>query len=178
MNYDKTNFEGLFIFKTNENIDSRGVFKEVFVKDSLMTLLPKSEEFIQDNIVYSNKNVLRGLHFQTEPYSQAKLVYVSNGKILDIAVDLRKESVTYGKYFSCQISKENNKQIYIPRGFAHGYLSLEDNTIVNYKVDNYYNPKFEKGIRFNDPILDIDWGLKCNQFIISEKDKSFNFYDW
>ena len=117
----------------------------------------------------TKKNVLRGLHFQTFPYVQSKLVRVISGKILDVAVDLRKNSSTFKKYFSIELSSKNKKQLFIPRGFAHGFISLKDDTIVNYKVDNFYSQEHDSGIIYNDIDLNIDWGQKDNIFL-SEKD--------
>ena len=122
--------------------------------------------------------MLRGLHFQKEPYSQSKLVSVSFGKILDVVVDIRKDSDNYGKYFSCVLSSQNHESLFIPRGFAHGYLTLSDSAIINYQVDNYYNPEAEDGIPYNDEFLNIDWGIQMSKIIISEKDKNIKPFIW
>ena len=117
------------------------------------------------------------MHYQ-DPNSQSKLITVLKGEILDIAVDIRKKSKTYGKYFSILLSEKNNKSLFVPKGFAHGYLSLKSNTLVHYKVDSYYNKSTEKGIRYDDPFLNIDWGLNIENTIISEKDRLFKPYQW
>ena len=122
--------------------------------------------------------VLRGLHFQNPPYSQAKLISVFKGQIFDVAVDLRKDSITYGKYFSMKISESTNCSLFIPKGFAHGYLTLSDEALINYKVDNIYNKDSENGIKYNDMALNIDWGDNYSNFIISKKDKNFMNYKW
>ena len=127
--------------------------------------------FVQDNESCSRKGVLRGLHFQKEPYAQAKLVRVVRGKVLDVAVDIRPESPTFGKYVATELSAENHRQMFIPKGFAHGYVVLEDDTVFQYKCDEYYHPEAEGGIAWNDPQIAIDWGVAENEVILSEKDK-------
>ena len=177
MKINKTLFEGLYLINNKIIYDQRGSFSENFNSETFKSLLKINDEFCQDNIVYSNRNVLRGLHFQKEPYAQSKLITVLSGEVLDIAVDIREKSATYGKYFSFKIT-ENNVSLFIPKGFAHGYLSLTDNTIVKYKVDNYYNRNFESGISFEDPILDIDWQVEKENLIISKKDKGLKNFEW
>ena len=127
--------------------------------------------FVQDNQSYSTKGVLRGLHYQTGEYAQAKLVRVLDGEVLDIAVDIRPDSATYGQYEAIVLSGENKKQFFVPRGFAHGFLVLSDTATFFYKCDNFYNKESEGGIIFNDKHLNIDWGMPGNELIISEKDK-------
>ena len=178
MKYLKTDFKGLYVIEPKLNIDDRGFFIENFRKDSFEHNIGYSINFCQYNIVSSNYFVLRGLHYQKDPFAQSKLISVSNGKILDIAVDLRKDSITYGKYFSIELSSNNQKTLYVPKGFAHGYLTLSENTIVSYKVDNYYNKDSERGIRYDDKFLNLNWGFENNKLIISEKDKSFPDYKW
>ena len=151
---------------------------EVFRQNFLEKKLGYNINFCQDNLVKSKINVLRGLHFQCEPFSQAKLVYVSSGAILDVVVDIRKNSKTYAKYYSTILSSDNKKSIFIPKGFAHGYLTINDNTIVNYKVDNYYNKLYECGICYNDKKLNIDWSIDINNITISEKDKNLKNFNW
>jgi dTDP-4-dehydrorhamnose 3,5-epimerase len=129
-----------------------------------------SSRFIQDNESMSNRGVIRGLHYQIEPYSQAKLVRVIQGMVFDVALDLRKNSPSFGKWFGVVLSGENKKQFYIPKGFAHGFSVLKDETIFAYKCDNIYNPESERGIKYNDPSLEIDWMIKPEEAIISEKD--------
>ena len=173
----KTEFDSLLILKYKSFEDSRGLFFESYRFDILNNHLDKEILFCQDNVVKSHKNVLRGLHFQN-PNPQSKLITVLNGKILDVAVDIRPNSKTYGKVFSIELSKKNKTSLFIPKGFAHGYLSLENNTIVHYKVDDFYNRKSEKGIRYDDPKLKINWGINSEDIIISIKDKNLNNYKW
>ena len=173
----KTEFKDLIIIKHSVHIDNRGHFKEKFNKEKLEKIINSKLEFCQENSVKSYSNVLRGLHFQKEPYAQSKLISLSVGKILDIAVDIRKKSPTYGKYFSYVLSAENHESLFIPRGFAHGYLTLSKIAIINYKVDNYYNPKAESGIPFDDNLLKIDWCIS-DEIIISEKDKNLTIFKW
>ena len=173
-----TDFKDLLIIEHDVHLDDRGLFKEVFRKDIFEENLGYAINFCQDNYVKSSSMVLRGLHYQEEPHSQSKLVFVTEGKILDIAVDIRKNSKTYGKYFSYVLSSDIHKSIFIPKGFAHGYLTLSDNTIVYYKVDNYYNKQSENGISYNDKYLNIDWGLDEKHLIISNKDKNFIDFEW
>ncbi len=174
----KTNFKDLIIIKHNVFEDERGYFKEMFKKEMLEEITDSKLEFCQENSVKSKLNVLRGLHFQKEPYSQSKLVSVSFGKILDVVVDIRKDSDKYGKYFSCVLSSENHESLFIPRGFAHGYLTLSDSAIINYSVDNYYNPDAEDGIPYDDKFLNIDWGIQISNIIISKKDKNIKPFTW
>ena len=174
----KTNFKNLFIINHKCNYDNRGQFFEIFRKQLIENELDYSFNFCQENLVNSSKNVLRGLHFQKNPNAQSKLISVFSGKIFDIAVDIRKNSKTYGKYYSTYLSSNDNISLFIPKGFAHGYLSLEDNSLVSYKVDNYYNPESEYGIPYDDKRLNIDWGLNVNDIIISEKDKNYENYKW
>ncbi len=178
MEFLKTDFNGLYIIEPKFNIDNRGVFIESFRNDLFEKFVGYSIKFCQHNIVLSNYLVLRGLHYQKEPFSQSKFISVIEGKILDIAVDLRRDSLTYGKYFSIELSSHNQRALFIPKGFAHGYLTLSKNAIVNYKVDNYYNNDSERGIRYDDKFLNINWGLDTNKLIISEKDKNLSYYKW
>ena len=164
------------MIENNPYFDNRGTFKEILRKNFLQDHI--NFEFCQLNQVISKKNILRGLHFQKPPHAQSKLIFVSSGKILDVVVDIRKDSKTYKKYFSKIISEKNNYAVFIPKGFAHGYLSLEDNTIVNYLVDEYYNPKSESGIIYNDKTINIDWGINDDKIIISKKDKQHKDYKW
>lgn len=146
--------------------DARGYFMESYNQKKVDILI--KDVFVQDNESISNKNVLRGLHLQLPPHAQAKLIRVIKGSILDIAVDLRKDSSTYGKHYKQILSGENKKQLYVPAGFAHGFLSLEDDTILNYKCSDYYNAESETAIAWNDPELNIDWGILDP--ILAEKD--------
>ena len=141
MKIKHTNIDGLVIIKPNLFYDSRGMFYESYNKKNLKSIFTK--DFVQDNESKSLKGVIRGLHFQIPPYEQSKLVRCISAQILDVVVDLRKKSKTYGRFFSTELSSENKKQIYVPKGFAHGFQTLSSNAIVSYKVDNYYNPKFD-----------------------------------
>ena len=164
---EKTNIEDIILLTPRVYEDERGYFMESYNQKKVEILI--KDRFVQDNESESHKNVLRGLHFQLPPHAQSKLIRVIKGSILDIAVDLRKESSTYGKYFKHILSGENKKQLYIPVGFAHGFLSLEDNTILNYKCSDYYNANTEASILWNDPNLAIDWGI--DNPILAEKDR-------
>ena len=178
MRFIKTNFKDLLIIKHNLFTDGRGYFKETFKKEKLEKLLGKKIYFCQQNNVKSAKNVLRGLHFQKEPFAQSKLISIEYGKILDIAVDIRKDSETYGKYFSYILSSENHESLFIPKGFAHGYLTISESALINYSVDNYYSPKNEMGISYKDSFLKVDWGINHNRLIISKKDKKYESFKW
>ena len=171
----ETGIKDLFIIEPQIFEDSRGFFLESYNYNDFKELGIENI-FVQDNHSKSLKGVLRGLHFQKDEYSQAKLVRVLKGAVLDIAVDLRKNSETFGKYIVVELNEKNKKMFFIPRNFAHGFLTLEDNTEFFYKCDNFYNPKSESGIIWTDIDLDIDWNFKKysineNELIISEKDK-------
>ena len=166
----ETNLKGNFIIEPKMFKDERGYFFESFNKNKFKQITGIEINFIQDNEALSNKGTLRGLHFQKGEYAQAKLVRVVKGKVLDVVVDLRKDSDTYGEHFSIILSEENKKQLFVPRGFAHGYAVLEDNTIFQYKCDNFYSPENEAGIKYDDDDLNIDWKLKEEEIILSEKD--------
>jgi len=152
--------------------DDRGYFFETFKKELLETFIGCKINFCQDNESKSTKGVLRGLHYQLPPFAQSKLVRVALGSVLDIAVDIRKNSSTFGKYVAVELNDVNKYQLFIPKGFAHGYIVLSDVAIFNYKVDNYYNKETEAGIIYNDTDLNINWQLPENKLIISEKDKN------
>ncbi len=151
--------------------DDRGYFEETYRKDMLEEAIGYSIDFVQDNESKSSYGVLRGLHFQLPPFAQSKLVRVIKGKILDVAVDIRKGSPTFGKYVSVELSEENKRMVFIPRGFAHGFVVLSDEAIFSYKVDNYYSKENDSGIAYNDPALGIDWQLDSDSLKLSEKDK-------
>jgi len=153
----KTFIEDLIIIEPQLFEDNRGFFYESYNKNNLDKVV--NVVFIQDNESKSNKGVVRGLHFQLPPFEQTKLVRCVSGSILDVVVDLRTNSKTYGKSFSIELSSENNKQLFVPKGFAHGFQVLSETAIVNYKVDNFYNPKSDSGIIWNDKDLSIDWNL-------------------
>ena len=171
MKVTETNLQGCFIIEPSVFGDDRGYFFESFNKEKFKKLTGKEIEFVQDNEAYSNKGILRGLHFQKREFAQAKLVRVVKGKVLDVVVDVRPNSKTYGEVFSCVLSEENKKQLFVPRGFAHGYSVLEDNTVFVYKCDNFYEPKSEGGIIYNDQTLNIDWMLLEDEIILSDKDR-------
>lgn len=166
----KTSINGLVVIEPKIFYDSRGYFFESYNQYQFLKKLGDFN-FVQDNESKSSKGVLRGFHFQKPPYEQAKLVRCIKGKVLDIALDLRKNSSTYGKYEKVILSEENKKQFFIPRGFAHAFLVLSETAIFSYKVDNVYAPNFESGVIWNDPSLFINWGLDDSKLIISEKDK-------
>lgn len=150
--------------------DSRGSFYESYKKGVFDEALGYEVNFVQDNESFSSIGVVRGLHFQKGEYAQAKLVRVIQGAVLDVAVDLREESSTYGQHFSIELSSDNKKQLFIPRGFAHGFVVLSDTAIFSYKCDNYYHKESESGIIYNDPILNIDWKLPNDYLQLSKKD--------
>ena len=150
--------------------DSRGSFYESYKKGVFDEALGYEVNFVQDNESFSSKGVLRGLHFQKGEYAQAKLVRVIQGAVLDVAVDLREESSTYGQHFSIELSSDNKKQLFIPRGFAHGFVVLSDTAIFSYKCDNYYHKDSESGIIYNDPTLNIDWKFPNGHLQLSKKD--------
>lgn len=170
MNFFNTSIEDVVLIKSITNEDDRGYFMETFRQNKLNNFLGKEIVFCQDNETKSKKGVLRGLHFQLPPFSQSKLVRVIEGEVLDVSVDIRKGSPTFGKYVSEILSGENNHQIFIPRGFAHGFLVLSDFAIFSYKVDNYYSAKHDLGIAFNDPAIGIDWNMPFDKLHISNKD--------
>lgn len=171
MNVTKTGLKDCFLIEPQIFGDDRGYFFESFNQKLFAEKTGLDIHFVQDNQSKSDRGVLRGLHFQTGEYAQAKLVRVIKGKALDVVVDVRTESVTFGKTFSVILSEENNKQLFVPRGFAHGFSVLEDNTIFSYKCDNYYNKASEGGIMYNDKELGINWMLKQEEVILSEKDQ-------
>ncbi len=162
--------KGCFILEPKVFRDQRGYFIESFNKETFKRLTGISSNFVQDNESNSSKGVLRGLHFQRGEYAQAKLVRVVRGSVMDVAVDIRPNSETFGQHVSVLLSGKNKKQLYIPKGFAHGFVVLEDNTIFSYKCDNYYNKSAESGIMYNDLDLQIDWKLSAEDLILSDKD--------
>lgn len=169
MNYIQTEIDGVWIIEPKVFNDARGYFMEAFKEEEFRSNIG-DVHFVQDNESKSSFGVLRGLHYQKGEYSQAKLVRVIKGKVLDVAVDLRRSSPTFGKYVSVELSEENKRQFFIPRGFAHGFLVLSEEAIFTYKVDNGYAPQAEASIRFNDETIGIDWPVAESQFILSEKD--------
>lgn len=169
MNYIQTEIEGVFIIEPMVFKDSRGYFMEAWKQEEFNEHVGKTN-FIQDNESKSSFGVLRGLHYQKGSLSQAKLVRVIKGRVLDVAVDIRKSSPTFGKHVKIELSEENKRQLFIPRGFAHGFLVLSDEAIFTYKVDNPYAPQAEAGIRWDDPALAIEWPIDFSQVLTSEKD--------
>ncbi|MFI5171057.1 MAG: dTDP-4-dehydrorhamnose 3,5-epimerase [Chitinophagales bacterium] len=175
MPFIDTNISGVFIFEPKVFEDERGYFYEsfnanVFAEKGITTA------FVQDNQSKSSHGVLRGLHYQLNPFAQAKLVRVISGEVLDVAVDIRKGSSTYGKHVSVILSAENKKQIFIPRGFAHGFIVLSETAEFFYKCDNYYSKEHDAGIIYNDPALNIDWQIDLSKLNISEKDKNLPLF--
>jgi len=168
---EKTYIEGLLIITPTVFKDDRGYFFESYKKSVFQKATGLDIDFIQDNESKSSYGTLRGLHYQRGEYAQAKLVRVLSGKVLDIAVDIREGSATYGKYFSIELDDINKKQLYIPRGFAHGFVVLSQEAVFSYKCDNYYNKESEGGIIYNDKIINIDWQIPITDFILSAKDK-------
>lgn len=168
MKITKTPIEGLLIIEPTVFGDERGYFYESFNKEKFKEITGEEIDFIQDNQSLSAKNIVRGLHFQNPPYAQGKLVRVIKGAVIDVAVDIRKNSPTYGEHFALELSEENKKIFWIPPGFAHGFSSLEDDTIFAYKCTNYYSKESEDSIYWDDADLNIDWQVKNP--IISEKD--------
>lgn len=169
MKVEQTPIEGLLVITPNSFEDDRGYFFESYSEASFAKN-GINLKFIQDNQSFSKYGVIRGLHLQAAPYAQAKLVRVLQGEILDVAVDIRKDSKTFGQHFSILLSSENKKQLLIPKGFAHGFSVLSETATVSYKVDEVYNKESESGIRYDDPFLAIDWKIDASKIIISEKD--------
>ena len=170
MQFTRTKIYDVVIIEPKVHGDHRGYFVETFRADKLENFLGFKLNFGQDNESKSSKGVLRGLHYQLPPHAQTKLVRVIQGKVLDVAVDIRRNSPTFGQYIAVELSADNKKQLLIPRGFAHGFVVLEDDTIFAYKVDNYYSPECDRGIAFDDENLNIDWILKKEELKLSEKD--------
>jgi dTDP-4-dehydrorhamnose 3,5-epimerase len=170
MNFIPTKLEGCFVIEPKIFNDERGYFLESFNENTFKIGTGQPIRFVQDNQSFSSKGVLRGLHYQTGEHAQAKLVRVLQGEVLDVVVDIRPDSKTYGESFSVVLSGENQKQFFIPRGFAHGFLVLSETATFFYKCDNFYNKESEGGIIYNDKSLNIDWQFPNEQLIISEKD--------
>lgn len=170
MNYIKTEIEGVFIIEPRIFGDNRGYFFESFVQSEFEEKVCKTT-FVQDNESKSSYGVLRGLHFQKPPYTQSKLIWVVKGRVWDIAVDIRRSSPTFGKHIGIEFSEDNHRQLFIPKGFAHGFVVLSEEAVFQYKCDNYYAPQSEGAIIWNDPELGIDWKIPAEDIILSEKDK-------
>lgn len=172
MPFITTEFPGLLIFEPKIWQDARGYFFESYNRD-VLAAEGLAIHFVQDNQALSGYGVIRGLHYQLNPYAQTKLIRVLSGSIIDIVVDIRKNSPTYGKVYTIELSAENKKQLLIPKGFAHGYSVISDTAEVFYKCDEFYNKKSEGGIAWDDPVLNIDWGIDRSKAIISEKDTKY-----
>ena len=166
----ETPIKDLLVVQPTVFNDSRGYFFESFNEQKFNELTHTNTHFVQDNRAFSSYGVLRGLHFQNPPYAQAKLVSVFKGKVLDVVVDIRKHSATYGQHFSIELTEENKTQLFVPRGFAHGYVVLSQTAEFFYKCDNFYNKASEGGLAYNDPDLKIDWQINMADAIVSEKD--------
>jgi len=166
----ETKLKGCFVIEPRVFNDDRGYFFESYNQEKFNTLTNTNTVFVQDNESFSTKGVLRGLHFQKGEYAQAKLVRVTQGEVLDVAVDIRPNSPTFLQHVAVRLSAENKKQLFVPRGFAHGFIVLSDTVVFNYKCDNFYNKASEGGIIYNDESLNIDWILNPNEFLVSEKD--------
>ena len=174
MKFIKTEIPEVVIIEPKVFGDDRGYFMETFRQD-LFEKNVRKINFIQDNESKSKRGVLRGLHYQLPPFAQSKLVRVIKGKVLDVAVDIRKKSPTFGKYVAVELSEENKRELFIPRGFAHGFLVLSEEAIFTYKVDNYYAPEYDRGIKFDDPDININWDFPKEEILISNKDKKAPF---
>lgn len=170
MEYLKTEIEGVYVLEPRVFRDARGYFFESWRQADFDQHIGRHVEFIQDNESKSSYGVLRGLHYQKGEYSQAKLVRVIRGRVLDVAVDIRKSSPTFGKYVAVELSEDNKRQLFIPRGFAHGFLVLSDEAVFTYKVDNVYAPQHEASIRWNDKDINIEWPISADDVLTSEKD--------
>lgn len=171
----ETKIEDLIILEPTVFEDKRGYFLESYNQKKFEQIVGKFS-FVQDNESKSVRGVLRGLHFQKPPFDQAKLVRCIKGKVLDVAVDIRNGSKTYGQHVALELSGENKKQLFVPRGFAHGFLVLSDSAIFSYKVDNIYAPNFDAGIYWNDPKLNISWDVNESEILVSEKDSKLSLF--
>ena len=169
MIFSKIDIEGLVVIDTKKYADERGYFFESYQHQKFSEFIGKEIKFVQENESMSSLHVIRGLHFQKPPFAQGKLVRVSFGKVIDVVVDIRSNSNTYGETFCIELSQENGKQLWIPEGFAHGFISLEENSLLNYKCTNYYNQASEDAIAWNSGNLGINWGIENP--IVSDKDQ-------
>ena len=174
MNFIPQSIPEVFLIEPLVHQDIRGYFVETFKQKLFDDVVGYKVEFVQDNESKSTaRGVLRGLHFQSYPYTQCKLVRVTSGKVLDVAVDIRKNSKSFGQHVAIELSEENKKQLFIPRGFAHGFVVLSESAIIAYKVDAYYAAKHNEGIAYNDSDINIDWGFSESEIILSEADKNY-----
>lgn len=172
----ETKLKDCFILEPKIFEDKRGYFLECYNEKTFNKLTGNKVKFVQDNESFSSKGVLRGLHFQKGEHAQAKLVRVIQGSVIDVAVDIRKDSPTYGQHVAVELTGENKKQFFVPRGFAHGFVVLSDTVLFSYKCDNFYNRESEGGILYNDETLNIDWKILPSEMIISEKDQKFSTF--
>ena len=170
MTFTRTKIPDVVIIDPQVHGDERGYFVETFRQDKLETFLGFKVNFCQDNESKSSRGVLRGLHYQLAPAAQTKLVRVIQGSVLDVAVDIREGSPTFGQHVAVKLTAENKRQLFVPHGFAHGFVVLEDDTVFAYKVDNYYSPENDRGMSFNDPDLEINWILDESELKLSKKD--------
>ena len=177
MEIKETHLKGCYTLQPWVFTDDRGYFFESYNQKAFTELTGYSTEFVQDNQSLSSYGTLRGLHYQRGPHAQAKLVRVIEGRVLDVAVDLRKESSTYGQWFSVELTGKNNLQLFIPRGFAHGFSVLSETAIFSYKCDNFYHKASEAGIRYDDPALAIDWQIPKDKMRLSEKDLLLPYFN-
>ena len=172
MKFTSQSIEDVILIEPTIHGDDRGYFVETFRQDLFEEAIGYKVNFIQDNESRSTKGVLRGLHYQLPPYTQAKLVRVIEGSVLDVAVDIRKSSLTFGQYVAVELTANNKHQLFVPHGFAHGFVVLSDSSTFAYKADNYYTPEYDRGIAFDDSELAIDWQLLAEELQLSDKDKS------
>ena len=170
MRFIKQSIPDVIVVEPNVHGDARGYFVETFRHDLFETAVGYAVNFVQDNESKSSKGVLRGLHFQLAPHAQSKLVRVIEGSVLDVAVDIRVDSPNFGQYVAVELTADNKKQMFVPRGFAHGFVVLSETATFAYKVDNYYSPECDRGLAFDDPQLNIDWRLSSEQLMLSDKD--------
>ena len=166
----------VFLIEPKFHIDDRGYFFESYREDLINNILSYEINFIQENVSKSSKGVLRGLHYQLEPYAQTKLIRVIEGKVLDVAVDIRKSSKTFGHHVAVELSADSNKQLLIPKGFAHGFITLSNTSTLMYKVDNYFAPEYDRGIAFDDINLGIDWKISKKSINLSDSDKKHSSF--
>ena len=176
MKLKNTDLDGCYILEHDIYEDDRGKFYESYNKEKLEALLGFPINFVQDNHSVSHKGVLRGLHYQTSPYEQSKLVRVACGEAIDVVVDIRKNSPTFGSHFKIRLSQDDGISLFIPKGMAHGFLALKDQTVFIYKCDHYYHKESERGIMYNDPELQIDWELNNEALILSDKDQKLSAF--
>lgn len=169
--------EGLFLYEAKKFGDQRGYFFESFRNDFFNQNISRTTHFVQDNVSKSSQGTLRGLHFQAPPFAQAKLVHVLEGEVFDVAVDIRKDSPTYGQWHGVYLSGENARHFFIPHGFAHGFLVLSETAIFSYKCDNYYHKESEGGLLWNDPSIKIDWPTVNVDMNLSDKDKALSTWE-